>query len=139
MIVKRRVKLGDYIYLVEYKCKYIQRYGYLDLSLSEYKNPSYDSGCSRILLEKVEKNYNLDAVKSKYNTKVSFLDDSLYLYDNIPYLSGVYICSTNKNNELFVLSYVTKEELDEVINTKNIIMKNNDNFDLNIESTWNVD
>ena len=63
--------------------------------------------------------------------------DVIYLYDRIPFLSGIrdeYLLS--QDNLPYSLSYITKEEIEKYIKENNIKMHNNSNFKLSDSRTW---
>ena len=62
----------------------------------------------------------------------TFINDALYIYDHIPFING--IGDIYNNSE----SYISKEELDDYIKDNNIIMKNDHQFKLCDQRTWNI-
>ncbi len=139
MILKRRIKLGDKNYYISIDCEYTKsKEGYIGLDLKNYKFKYFDSGDFSILIKTVEENYNEFTYK-KYDNDKWFLSDCLYIYDNIPFISGVgdyYISSTD--GIINSLSYISKEELDKYIKDNNIKMSDNSKFSLGDGRTWNL-
>ena len=136
MIINSRVKLGTINYYVSCNCVYKKKNGHTYLCLKDYHDDYYDGGDLRCLLKELEKEYN-SSNRKKYDATVGFLDDALYLYDNIPFISGVgdmYFLS--KDNTLCSISYFSKEELDQYIKENNIKMSDQSNFKLYDGRTW---
>lgn len=109
MIIKKRIKLDNINYYISVNCEYKEKEGQTNLFLKG-TDELFDGGNLTELIKKVETNYNKEEIK-KYNKDVSFLADCLYIYENIPFISGVgnlYF----ENNDITSLSYITKEELD---------------------------
>ena len=139
MYIKKRIKLGDKNYYISFECEYNKlKDGYSYLELKNYKDKYYDGGDISILIERIEKNYN-DSTYKKYDDSKWFIPDCLYIYDNIPFISGVgdyYVSSTD--GIMSSLSFITKEELDEYIKDNNIAMNDNSKFILADSRTWNL-
>lgn len=137
MTIKKRVDLGDNTYYVEIEVEYKRQDDILRLFLKNYKDDYYDGGDLSILLEKLANEYSREAIK-KYNTGISFLDDALYLYENIPFLSGIYDFYQNKKDNIpNSIGYISARELDEII--KNIKILNDSKFKLFDERIWEND
>ena len=138
MNIRTRVKLGNTNYYISCECEYKKKDGITQLCLKDYIDDYYDGGDLSLLIKEIEDNYNKDIVK-KYDGDVWFLADALYIYDNIPFISGLgdfYI--TNDDNTIRSISYISKEELDTYIKDNNIFMKDNSEFKLYDGRTWNV-
>ena len=138
MNIRTRVKLGNTNYYISCECEYKKKGGITQLCLKDYIDDYYDGGDLSLLIKEIEDNYNKDIVK-KYDGDVWFLADTLYIYDNIPFISGLgdfYI--TNDDNTIRSISYISKEELDTYIKDNNIVMKDNSEFRLYDGRTWNV-
>lgn len=138
MYIKRKIKLGDNYFYFRFECEYNKsKDGYYYLELKNYKDKYYDGGDISILIEKIENNYNKSTYK-KYDDVRWFMTDCLYIYDNIPFISGVgdYIPSTD--GVISLVSYITKEELDEYIKNNNITMNDNSKFKLADGRTWHL-
>ena len=130
MIIKKRVDLGSTTYYVEIEVEYKKKGDILELCLKNYQDDYYDGGDLSILLEKLASKYSTELAK-KYNAGIFFLNDALYLYDNIPFISGVYDFYQNaKDNISDATGYISARELDQIINMKNIKMPNKQNFKL---------
>ena len=63
------------------------------------------------------------------------MDDIIYIYDRMPFISGVKDISFS-NNIIFEESYISKEEIEKYIKEFNIKMNCNDNFKLSDSQTW---
>ena len=122
MIIRKRIDLGNTTYFVEVEVEYKKKDNLLMLCLKNYKDDYYDGGDLSILLEKLASKYSPEVLK-KYNTGIFFFDDALYLYDNIPFLSGIYDFYQNeKDNIPHSTGYISVSELDEIISRNNIKM-----------------
>ena len=137
MVIKERIKLKDKNYYICVECEYnMSKDGYTRLEIKNYRNKYFDGGDLSILIKTIEANYNESTYK-KYDEQKWFLSDCLYIYDNIPFISGVgdfYVSS--KDGVIYSLSYLTKEELDKYIKEKNIKMRDNSKFSLGDGRTW---
>ncbi len=136
MLINRRIKLGDRNFYINCECEYNKKDGYIALELKNYKDKYYDDGDLSILIEKIENNYD-DSTYKKYDTEKWLVSDCLYIYDNIPFISGVgdYKVSPVDGN-IVSTTYISKEELDEFIKNNNIEMNDKNKFKLVDERTW---
>jgi hypothetical protein len=136
MLINRRIKLGDRNFYISCECEYNKKDGYIALELKNYKDKYYDDGDLSILIEKIENNYD-DSTYKKYDTEKWLVSDCLYIYDNIPFISGVgdYRVSPVDGN-IVSTTYISKEELDEFIKNNNIEMNDKNKFKLVDERTW---
>ena len=134
MLINRRIKLGDRNFYISCECEYNKKDGYIALELKNYKDKYYDD--VSILIEKIENNYDNSTYK-KYDTEKWLVSDCLYIYDNIPFISGVgdYKVSPVDGN-IVSTTYISKEELDEFIKNNNIEMNDKNKFKLVDERTW---
>jgi len=138
MLIKRRIKLDDRYFYICCECEYNKKDGYIALELKNYKDKYYDDGDISILIEKIEKNYNKYTYK-KYDDSKWLMTDCLYIYDYVPFISGIEDCRVSSTDGSIVSSsYLTKEELDEYIKINNIKMNDNSNFKLVDERTWKI-
>ena len=139
MILNKRIKLGDKNYYISLQCEYTKsKEGYVGLDLKNYRSKYFDSGDLSKIIEKIENNYDKFTYK-KYDKEKWFLSDCLYIYDNIPFISGVgdfYVSSSD--GLISTLAYITKEELDEYIKENNVNMSDNSKFSLADGRTWNI-
>lgn len=65
------------------------------------------------------------------------MNDIIYIYENIPFISGIGDIYYYDNKEISSYSYITKEEIDEYINNFNIKINYNSKFKLSDSRTWN--
>lgn len=138
MTIKKRIDLGNTTYYVEVEVEYKKKDNILMLCLKNYKDDYYDGGNLSVLLEKLAREYSAEVLK-KYNTGIFFLDDALYLYEHIPFIKGVYDFNQNKKDSIpHSIGYISVNELDKIIKDNNIKIKENDNFKLNDERTWDI-
>lgn len=137
MYIAKRIKINNNIYFINVEVEYKkEQNGIVKLCLKNYNDDYYDGGDFSILIENVEKSYNAKKAK-QYDERIGFMADVMYIYDRIPFLSGindVYI--SNNDNLPYSLGYISKKEIDEYIKTNNVIMNNNKNFKLYDERTW---
>ena len=126
MELKRRVLLGQNEYYIVFDLSYKK---------SIINKPklclNWDSGNVSKLIEKIEDNYNLENIK-KYDADIGFMADILYIYEYIPFLEGII------NKSLSEECYISKKEIDKYIKVFNRKIKQNKNFKLSDESTWNI-
>ena len=104
------------------------------MCLKNYKDLYFDSGNLSKLLFKISQNYDKYAEK-KYDNDISYIDDCLYIYNRVPFLSGIYDISSDDGLPNF-FGYISKNELDNYIKVNNIKMLENDKFNLCDERTW---
>lgn len=131
MKIEKRISLNNNIYYVVIDVEYKFDGVITRLCLKNYKDDYFDSGDFSCLIEKIEKNYSNDKVL-EYDNKIGFMADILYIYDRIPFLTGikeVYINST---------CYILKEEIDNYIKAHNIKLESNNYFKLFNEETWKI-
>ena len=72
------------------------------------------------LIEKIEQDYTSEKAQ-KYQKDIGFLQDAFYIYDRIPILSGIKDIYQKKKESLpYSQSYISKKELDDLIEQNNI-------------------
>lgn len=137
MYIEKRVKLRGINYYVRVELEYKRENNDLVLlRIKNYKDDYYDGGDFSILLEKIEKNYDFEKAE-KYDKNISYMADVIYLYERIPFLSGVrdeYISS--KDNLPYAIGYISKEEIEKYIKENNIEINSNEKFKLGDGRTW---
>ena len=138
MLITKRVDLGNNHYYIHCECMYEIEGDNVSLCLKNYKDKYYDGGDLSILVEKLGEHY-AEYKKSRPN-RMYFLEDCLYIYDNIPFISGVgdYYLSTENENLISSIAYVSKEELDEYAKKINFKFSDNSDFKLWEGRTWNI-
>lgn len=139
MYIEKRVKLRDINYYIRVELEYKRENDdFVCLRMKNYKDDYYEGGDFSILIEEIEKNYDYEKVK-KYEKNISYMADVIYLYERIPFLSGIrdeYISS--KDNLPYSIGYISKEEIEKYIEDNSIKINRNDNFELGDGRTWNI-
>lgn len=130
MLIRNRIKLSNSYYYISCEC------GYKGNKLYLYNNNDYfDNGDLSKLIKKVEESYNYELLSLRYNCDIKFIVDIIYIYECIPFIVGVgdlYF----KDNIISSLSYMDIIELKKYITDNNIKLKDNSNFKLMDERTW---
>lgn len=136
MTIEKRVKLHNNIYYVVLDVEYKKKDSKVCLCLSNKKEDYYDGGDLTNLIEKIEQDYTSEKAQ-KYQKDIGFLQDAFYIYDRIPILSGIKDIYQKKKESLpYSQSYISKKELDDLIEQNNIQMSNHKNFKLYDKQTW---
>lgn len=139
MVIEKKLKLRDTIYYVLVEVEYRKKEnGSISLCMKNYKDSYYDGGDFSILLEEVEKGYTEEKAL-KYDKWAWFMTDILYIYNRVPFLSGikdVYI--SDDPNLPSSTTYISKAEIDKYIKENNIKMNPNDDFLLMDQRTWKI-
>ena len=113
MIIEKRIKLKNDIYLLGVELKYQK-----DGALSKKDNTYFDSGDFSLLIEYVEKNYQEDCI---YDKKISYMNDIIYLYDRFPFISYIKDIKYSKlDNQICEICRIEKSEIDKYIKDNNI-------------------
>lgn len=137
MYIEKRVKLRDINYYVRVELEYKRENNDLVLlRMKNYKDDYYDGGDFSLLLEEIEKNYTFEKAE-KYDKNISYMADVIYLYERIPFLSGIrdeYISS--KDNQPYAIGYISKVEIEKYIKENNIKINSNEKFKLGDGGTW---
>ncbi len=139
MQISKRIKLNNNYYYILVDVKYQKNQaGVLRLRLKNYKDKYWDEGDCSILIEEVEKSYTLE--KAKYYDKyIGFISDVLYIYDRIPFISGIKDIYISKNDNIpYSIGYISKEEIESYIKEFNIKMNYNPDFKLSDARTWKL-
>ncbi len=139
MQISKKIKINNNIYYividVEYK-KHQNNFPYL--CLKNYKDDYWDGGDCSILIEEVEKGYTKEKAK-QYDNNIGFMSDVLYIYDRIPFISGVKDIYISKKDKIsYSEGFISKEEIDNYIEEFNIKMNYNPNFKLYDGRTWKL-
>lgn len=136
MIIEKRIKLNSNIYYIVINVEYKKKNDIPILCLQNYTEDYWDGGDCSLLIKKAENEYTEEQAK-KYDSNIGFMADVIYIYDRIPFISGikdVYISS--KENLPYSIGYITKEEIDKYILDNKIEISNYHNFKLYDEHTW---
>lgn len=132
MVIKREIMLNNIKYYIIVDCIYKKECNSTFLRLKNYNDNYYDEGDLSLLIKKLEQEYNYDTVLKKYKSTIPYMNNVLYIYDNIPFISGVGdIIPTGE-------SYITNTELDTYIEEEKINMNDKSKFKLSDERTWYV-
>lgn len=136
MIIEKRIKLNSNIYYIVINVEYKKKNDIPVLCLQNYTEDYWDGGDCSLLINKVENEYTKEQAK-KNDSNIGFMADVIYIYDRIPFISGikdVYISS--KENLPYSIGYITKEEIDKYILDNKIEISNYHNFKLYDGRTW---
>ena len=135
MQILKKIKINNrnYYAIIDLEYKKIQN-NFPVLRLKNYKDDYWDSGDCSILIEKIEENYSLKKAH-QYDNNIAYMADILYIYDRMPFISGVKDISIS-NNMISEESYISKEEIEKYIKEFNIKMNHIDNFKLSDSLTW---
>ena len=135
MQILKNIKLNNINYYAVIELEYKQSENKLPvLRLKNYKDDYWDSGDCSILIERIEENYSLKKAR-QYDNNIAYMNDILYIYDRMPFISGVKDISIS-NNMISEESYISKEEIEKYIKEFNIKMNHIDNFKLSDSQTW---
>ena len=139
MIVEKRLKLRDTIYYVLVEVEYRKNeYGTVKLCMKNYKDSYYDGGDFSILCKEIEKGYTEEKAL-KYDNWTWYMTDVLYIYDRVPFLSGIKEVYIGSDSILQASTmYISKEEIDKYIKENNIKMNSNADFQLMDQRTWKI-
>lgn len=135
MQILKNIKLNNINYYAVIELEYKQSENKLPvLRLKNYKDDYWDSGDCSILIERIEENYSIKKTQ-QYDNNIAYMNDILYIYDRMPFISGIKDISIS-NNMISEESYISKEEIEKYIKEFNIKMNYIDNFKLSDSRTW---
>lgn len=142
MQIEKKINLRNNNYYVIIDVEYKKdKYGYPSLCLKNFKDDYWDGGDFNVLIDKIEKNYTCEKAEF-YDENIPYMADVLYIYDRIPFLSGIKEVYVSNNNSLpYSTTYTSVEEIKEYIelfHTKMTYMNANPDFKLYSESTWKI-
>lgn len=113
MIIERRIKLKNSIYLLGVEVKYKT-----NGILQKKDNTYFDIGDFNILINFIEDNYQNDCI---YDEKVCYMNDIIYLYDRFPFIKYIKDITYDRfNNQILQIGLIEKEEIDVYIKSNNI-------------------
>lgn len=131
MLINKKITLGTVDYFCEIECCYKEKKYGTALCIKNNEDDYYDGGDLNCLIENLEKYYDTNKVIKKYNIAgIFYLADVLYIYDYIPVLSGIKTVYSDKENHISSFDYISKNELDDLINKYGIKMRDASNFGL---------
>ena len=135
MQILKKIKINNrnYYAIIDLEYKKIQN-NFPVLRLKNYKDDYWDSGDCSILIERIEENYSSKKAH-QYDNNIAYMNDILYIYDRMPFISGVKDISIS-NNMISEESYISKEEIEKYIKEFNIKMNHIDNFKLSDSQIW---
>ena len=135
MKILKKIKINNINYYAVIDLEYKQsENNFPILCLKNYEDDYWDGGDCSILIQKIEENYSLKKVQ-QYDNNIAYIADILYIYDRMPFISGVKDISFS-NNMITDESYISKEEIEKYIKVFNVKMNSNDNFKLSDPQTW---
>ena len=138
MYIERKVTLKNSIYFVRVELEYKSINNIAHLCIKNYKDDYFDNGDFSNLIDLVEKSYSEEKVK-KYDENISYMANILYIYDRIPFLSGVKdVYISELNNIPYSIGYISIEDIEKYIKDNNIKMNKNTKFKLSDGFTWEV-
>lgn len=139
MQISKKIKINNNDYYIIIDVEYKKGQNNLPkLCLKNYKDDYWDGGDCSILIEEVEKNYTSEKSK-QYDQHIGFISDILYIYDRIPFISGIKdIFISNSDNLPYSESYISKKEIEAYIQKFNVKMNYNPNFKLYSKQTWKL-
>ena len=139
MYIEKRVKLRDINYYIRVELEYKRNENDIVLlKIKNYKDDYYDGEDFSLLIEKIEKNYTYEKAKM-YDENISYMADVIYLYERVPFLSGIKDeYTSSKDNLPYSIGYITKDEIEKYIKENNVNINVNSNFKLSDGRTWIV-
>ena len=94
MTLERKINLNKNIYYILLDTEYKKNKDNITtIKLTNYKDNYFDCGDISLLIKKIEQNYNEN---KKYDNNISFMSDIIYIYQNIPFISGIKNVSLSK-------------------------------------------
>lgn len=139
MQISKKIKISNNLYYILVEVEYKKDQNNIpSLCLKNFKNDYWDGGDCSILIEEVEKNYTSEKAR-KYDKTIGFMSDVLYIYDRIPFISGIKDIYISKNDNIpYSEAYISKEEIEDYIKKFNVKMNDNPHFKLYDAQTWEL-
>lgn len=138
MQITKRIKINNNYYYIVVDVEYKKKENVPHLCLKNYKDDYWDGGNCSLLIEEIEKSYTPSKVQD-YANHPGFISDILYIYERIPFISGIKDIYISKDDNIaFSEGYISKEEIDAYIKDFNIKMNYNPNFKLYDGRTWKI-
>lgn len=136
MQLEKKIVLDNNIYYIIVDLEYKKNKVMLPkLCIKNNINEYWDDGSCSLLIEKIEKEYSYDKAKA-YDNNISFMADVIYIYNKIPFISGIKNIS-NFNINPTSITYISKKEIEKYIKEFNIKIDRNIELKLNDMNTWN--
>ena len=137
MLVRKKIELKKNVYFIELDLKYKIEDGSTILCFKDWKNPYYDGGDLDVLINKIEDNYSIKK-RNEYDMEISMMGDVLFIYDKMPFISGIKVIYKDSDNLTYSSDYLTKKDIEDYIKLKKIKLSPHNDFDLTDEDTWNI-
>ncbi len=104
------------------------------MCLKGYNNDNdyFDCGDFHYLLDRISEKFTHDMI-NEYDSDIYIMGAFLYLYNRIPFLTGLEYVGIGRDASN---SYVSIEEIEEYIKNRNIKLIPNENFRLSQKRTW---
>lgn len=139
MQISKQIRINNNVYYiivdVEYKKNKSMGPG---LIIKNYKDNYWDGGDCSILIKEVEKEYTLEKAR-QYDKNIGFMADALYIYDRIPFISGIKEVYISENDNIpYSQVYISITEIKNYIAEFNVKMNSNSNFKLQDSRTWKL-
>lgn len=113
MVIEKRIKLKNDIYLLGIEVKYKN-----NGSLVKKDDTYFDSGDFGLLIAYVEDNYQDDMV---HDNNIYYMNDIIYLYDCFPFITYIKnVVYSQNNNQILETTYIEKSEIENYIKENNI-------------------
>ena len=137
MTIERKINLNKNIYYILLDTEYKKNKDNITtIKLTNHKDTYFDCGDISLLIKKTEQNYNEN---KKYDNNIIFMSDIIYIYQNIPFISGIKNIPLSKEDNLpNEICYISKKEIEKYIQDNNIKINTNNNFKLYDERTWGI-
>lgn len=140
MQISKKIEINNNIYYIIVDVEYKKdNYDYPILCLKNYEGDDcWDGGNCSVLIDEIEKSYTKEKA-ALYDENIFFMADVLYIYDRMPFISGIKEIYLHENEKVpYSEYYISKEEIETYIKRFNIKMNHNPDFTLNSQSTWKV-
>ena len=116
MVIESKIKLGNSNYFIGVEVYYENK----KLRKKSGFNNYFDSGDLTYLIKSIENNYNKE--NYVYDKDVLIMNDLIYIYDHIPFLSYIKV-ENEDNNFIIILKDLEKYIKDNNINLLNRYLK----------------
>ena len=137
MLVRKKIELRKNIYFIELDLVYKIQDGVTSLLFKDWKKPYYDGGDLDVLINKIEESYTIKK-RNEYDMEISMMGDILYIYDKMPFISGIKVIWKDSDNLTYSSDYLTKKDIEDYMKLKKIKLSPHNDFDLSDEETWHI-